>query len=79
MDRIEVLSRIGGDGVLRLNVPMPPVDAGREVRVIVEAAPLPLLTQEEWRASIMRLAGSISDPTFRRHEQGEHQERDPLP
>jgi len=79
MDRIEVLSRIGGDGVLRLNVPMPRIDAGLEVRVIVEAAPLPVMTQEEWRSSIMRLAGSISDPTFLRHEQGEQQERDPLP
>jgi hypothetical protein len=36
------------------------------------------MTQEEWRQFIAETAGSITDPGFRRHEQGEYEQRDPL-
>lgn len=81
MSRIEVRSKVGPDGVLRLTVPLPPADANREVRVTVESIPRPTMTQEEWSAMVMRLAGSITDPEFRYrgHEGlGELEERDPL-
>jgi hypothetical protein len=78
MSRVEVVSRVGSDGVLRLDVPLTPADAGREVRVTVEPLPGRTMTQEEWQAFINRTAGSISDPEFRRWEQGEFEEREPL-
>ena len=79
MSRIEVLSKVGSDGVLRLNLPLSTADAGQDVRVIVEPAPRPAMTQDEWHAFIDRTAGSITDPAFRRWDQGEYEERDPLP
>lgn len=79
MSRIEVFSTVGSDGVLRLNLPLSSAEAGQNVRVIVESAPRPTMTTEEWHAFVDRTAGSITDPTFRRWEQGEYEERDPLP
>lgn len=81
MDRIITQSTVGGDGTLV--VPLGPDLAGRRVQVTVEAAPAGVknaadMTQEEWQAFVTATAGSIPDPTFFRHEQGEHQERDAL-
>ena len=45
MSRVEVVSRVGSDGVLHLDVPMTPADAGREVRVTVEPLPGSTMTQ----------------------------------
>jgi len=74
-------SKVGPDAVLHLEVPMGADEANREVRIIVEAAGpdtgLPR-TQEEWQDFIRRTAGSVTDPDFRRHEQGEFEEREPL-
>jgi hypothetical protein len=78
MGRVEVVSKVGSDGVLRLAVRLPPADAGRDVKVTVEPLPRPPMTQEEWRAFVQQTAGSITDPEFRRWEQGEVEERDPL-
>jgi hypothetical protein len=76
MGHIELLSKVGEDGVLRLNVPMLNTDAGREVRVTVEPLSRKAMTQEEWRAFVLKTAGSIADPEFRRHEQGNYEERE---
>jgi hypothetical protein len=77
MSRVEVVSRVGSDGVLRLEVPLPPAEAGRDVRVTVEPLPPPM-TPEEWRAFVLRTAGTWQGE-FERPEQGEYEERDPLP
>lgn len=36
-------------------------------------------TQEEWRQKVEASAGSIPEPTFMRHDQGQYEHRDPLP
>lgn len=77
MSRVELLSKIGSDGVLRVTVPMAPADAGLEVRVTVEPIQRPMMTQEEWRSGILRMAGAWQGE-FERPEQGELQEREPL-
>jgi hypothetical protein len=79
MGRIEVTSTVGGDGVLRLNLPLSSTEAGRNVRVTVEPVTPPTMSVEEWHAFIDRTAGSISDPEFRRREQGEYEARERLP
>ena len=73
-------SKVGGDGVLHLDVPVGPGSADRVVRVTVEpvAGPTPM-SQDEWRAFIQATAGSIDDPTFERPPQGEFERREPLP
>jgi hypothetical protein len=77
MSRVEVVSKVGIDGVLRLEVPLPPAEAGRDVRVTVEPLPRPM-TQDEWRSFVLRTAGTWQGE-FERPEQGEYEERDPLP
>ena len=78
MSRIEVVSKVGTDGVLRLNLPLSSAEAGQDVRVIVEPTPRPTMTQEEWRRGILRLAGRWAGE-FERPPQGEYEVRDPLP
>jgi len=81
MQRIVTQSTVNGDGTLV--VPLGPALAGKHVQVTVEPAAPDVkkaadMTQEEWLAFIAATAGSIPDPTFFRHDQGEHQERDSL-
>jgi hypothetical protein len=77
MSRIEVLSKVGNDGVLRLTVPLPSGDAGRDVRVTVEPVSNTTMTQEEWRAFILSTAG-VWQGDFERPPRGEYEEREPL-
>ena len=76
MSRVEVVSKVDSDGVLRVTVPLP-TEAGRDVRVTVEPLPRPM-TPEEWRAFVLRTAGTWQGE-FERPEQGEYEERNPLP
>ena len=79
MDRMVVKSRVGGDGVLHLTLPVGVEEANKEVQITVEPlTPQKAMTQEEWEAWVDATAGSIPDPTFMRHPQGELEERDPF-
>jgi len=78
MTHIELKTKVGPDGMLSLTVPIGIAEANREVKVIVESV-APPMTPEEWRRFIGETAGSISDPTFRRHEQGEYEQREEFP
>ena len=74
-----ITSRVGADGVLSVVLALGQAEANQEVRVTVEPiAAKPAMTQEEWAAWVKSMAGSIDDPTFRRHEQGDFEQRDPL-
>jgi len=77
MTRIVLKSKVGADGVLQLNVPVGPAEANREVQVTIESEPA-AMSQEEWRQWVEKMAGSITDPTFHRHEQGEYERREEL-
>jgi hypothetical protein len=74
--------RSGADGVLSVVLPLGLAEANQEFRVTVEPIrKKPPMTEEqwaEWRAWVRKMAGSIDDPSFLRHEQGELQERDQL-
>jgi hypothetical protein len=80
MTRIEVLSKVGPDGVLHLEVPMGASEANREVRVTVEGVGtvVPAMSQPEWEDFVRRTTGSVTDPGFELPEQGQFEERDPL-
>lgn len=77
MSRIEVLSKVGSDGVLRLTVPLPESHAGQEVKVTVEPVAKEALTQDEWRDLVMSTAGAWQG-ILERPPQGEYEEREPL-
>jgi len=81
MDRMIVHSRVGSDGVLHITVPIGKDDADREVQVTIDPVPVgpPPMTQAEWRDFVLTTAGSITDPSFVRHEQGEYERREELP
>ena len=81
MHRLVVQSRVGSDGILHIDIPMAKEVAGREVQVTidpVQSGPF-AMTQEEWRQFVIETAGSITDPSFVRHEQGEYEQREELP
>jgi hypothetical protein len=74
MTSVEVTTHVDANGVLRLEVPL-----GRQTeKMIVTIKPASLVpakapprTKEEWLKFIADTAGSITDPTFVRHPQGE--------
>jgi hypothetical protein len=78
MAPIELKSRADADGVLNLLIPLGRADANREVRVVVERFSHSL-NSEEWKRAVHATAGSITDPTFLRHTQGNYEDRDELP
>jgi hypothetical protein len=77
MSRIEVLSKVGADGVLRLAVPLQKSDAGHDVKVTVEPVSQKVMTQEEWQELVMSTAGAWHGE-LERPPQGEYEEREPL-
>jgi hypothetical protein len=79
MCHVEIKSRVGADGVLIVSLPLGLSEANREVKVVVEpidnsAMSLPL-SRAKWQDFIAGMAGCISDPTFRRPDQGEYERR----
>ncbi len=81
MNRMVLHSRVGSDGVLHITVPIGEEDADREVQVTIDPGRVgpPSMTQEEWRDFVLGTAGSITDPSFARHEQGEYERREEMP
>ncbi len=79
MNRIVLHSRVGADGILHITVPMGEGEADREVQVTIDPVASPPMTQEEWRNFVLTTAGSITDPSFVRHEQGQYERREELP
>lgn len=78
METFEYSTRVGADGALDLHVNLGPAQANREVKIVVqplEPKRAEQMTQEEWQAFVKEISGSIPDPTFFRHEQGEYEER----
>ncbi len=77
----ELTAQVGADGVLTLTMPLGREEANKTVRVVVETLETPaapIADPEEWRRFVERTAGSIADPTFMRHPQGEYEKRDEL-
>jgi hypothetical protein len=71
MKRLTIRSQVGADGILRVNVPIGTAEARSEVQVTIELIGVPTTTQKDWQDFIESTAGSITDPTFVRHEQGD--------
>ena len=80
MASISITSRVGPDGVLKLDLPIGVDQANRQVRVTVESLRpgAPMMTPQQWQDFLRRTAGSMDDPAFRRHEQGQLQDRDEM-
>lgn len=79
MSIFETRAHVGSDR--KLVVTVPSGFENSDVRVIVESpngATGPKLTREELASALDRMAGSIDDPSYRRHEQGDFEQRTPL-
>lgn len=83
MTHIELRTKVGPDGVLRLSVPVGMAEVNREVKVVVDSVEPALkkaseMTQEEWKKFIAETAGSWRGE-LERPEQGEFETRDQWP
>jgi hypothetical protein len=69
MHAITGIFKVDGDGNVVVQVGIE--HAGEEVEVLVRsvsaAAALHGMTPEQWREALRQTAGSIDDPTFKRH------------
>jgi hypothetical protein len=80
MSTIHTTTHTGPDGILKLEVPLNLPDADVDVTLIVQPRKVSRgVDREEWLRFINQAAGSIDDPSFFRHQQGEYEVRDPLP
>jgi hypothetical protein len=80
MQTLQIRSQAGDDGVLHLKIPVGTPHAEYQVVVVLQPASdvSPPRTPEElgWPPGFFEnVIGSIQDPTFRRHEQGEFEKR----
>ena len=78
MTVLRVNSQTDGNGALRLEVGVP--NAKVRATLEVESAESPRTQEDrrrEWEQFVQRTAGSITDPKFRRHPQGEFPKRNP--
>jgi hypothetical protein len=83
MTRIELITRIGPDGILTLSVPAGMNEANREVKVIVEPADVAAgqtvkMSPEEWARFVDETAGAWKG-NIERPEYGLFEQRDQLP
>lgn len=77
MTSIELKSKVDASGVLNLSIPLGTAEANREVRVVVQSLD-GVMSDEQWERFVHETAGSIPDPTFQRHSQGEFEQRSEL-
>ncbi len=80
METYRNLSKVGDDGILHLDIPVGATNAEFEVVVVLQpkaSAAKPEVSENlGWPPGYFeRTAGSIQDPTFRRHDQGEFEKR----
>jgi hypothetical protein len=77
METYRSLGKVGEDGVLHLDIPVGAPNSEFEVVVVLQ--PRAAATRPEdlgWPPGYFeQTAGSIQDPTFRRHDQGEFEKR----
>ena len=74
MQTIKLDTRVGHDGILKLEVPLDVADADLEVLVVVHRK-----EKRGWPAGYFeRTAGSLADAPLERPSQGEYEERDAL-
>lgn len=80
VERIELTSKVDENGILNLTLSLGDADANREVRVTVESLDelSSSMSTEQWQKFVQEMAGSISDPEFRRYSEGGFERRDEL-
>lgn len=76
MTRIKIKSRVGPDGVLRLNVPIGKAEAEREVELTIEPAPA-RLSDDEYQEFLRSTAGAWQGD-FEGMPQGDYESREPF-
>jgi hypothetical protein len=77
MERMVVKSTVSNDGVLHLTLPVGIDEANKEVQVTVEPLPPPPMSQDDWRELVLSTGGKWQGD-FKRPEQGEYEQREPL-
>lgn len=78
MQTIQTKLRTGPDGMLMLRVPSGMADTIVHVIVVLQPVgdgPGRVVEAEAWRRFVAETSGSIEDPTFMRHPQGEYERR----
>jgi hypothetical protein len=82
MTALQLRSHIGADGMLELKVPAgvsePDVDVTVTFHPVSPAGWKSETERQEWHEFVSKTAGSVDDPIFFRHEQGEFERRDAL-
>ena len=77
MTVLHLQSKTNHDGKVEVSTGIPDADVDLVV-VVKDNVPESPATDEEWAKNVLSLQGSITDPTFKRHPQGDFPKREPL-
>ena len=80
MDTIQVHSRVGADGVLKLSLPLGPTDANTDVVITIQPAATSSVRspEREWNKFLDDTFGSCAELGVERGPQGEYETREKL-
>jgi hypothetical protein len=79
MDAIQLQSRVGADGVLKLSLPLGPDDANRDVIVTIRSLPVSgTQPAQPWDVFLDETYGSCAGLGLERGPQWEYEAREPL-
>jgi hypothetical protein len=79
METIQVQSRVGPDGVLKLSLPLGPADANRDVVVTIQSlSAAPAQVVMPWDTFLDETYGSCAGLGLERAPQGDYEKREPL-
>jgi hypothetical protein len=78
METFKIQSRVGKDGILRLEIPVDAADTDLEVVVVVQPTTVQDFDRAEWLAFIDETAGSLTDDPIERLPQGDYEKREPI-
>ncbi|MBC7813863.1 MAG: hypothetical protein H7175_22095 [Burkholderiales bacterium] len=74
METLKVRAHVGGDGILKLEVPVGLSDVDYEVTITLR----PEMTREQWQAYVEETYGSLADDPIERGEQPPFEVRDEI-
>lgn len=79
MDALQIQSRVGADGILKLSLKLGPKDANRDVIVTIQSVPEPSTKpRQDWKEFVEATYGSCAGLELERQPQGEYETREPL-
>lgn len=78
METVKLQSRVGKDGILKLEVPVNMTDTDLEVLLVVQPIETEQTGRDKWLDFLEQTAGILGDDPMARPPQGDYEVREPV-